>query len=153
MYALRKPIKACQGKGQGALLLREWPRHSPLESGHAVPFSLQDFGSLCEFVSSHPQHCGPCRPESVSVTCNNVSVKNQDWHTSNCFNRSLRGNKKYKYCGSVWCSWLPMRFKKTASSEFYTLTQDTLSKKLLGVGVTPPEQVLTSPSPSGSKIQ
>ena len=25
MYAVRKPIKACQGKGRGALPLREWP--------------------------------------------------------------------------------------------------------------------------------
>ena len=42
----RKAIKACQGKGQGALVLREWPRHSkalsPWESSCAVPFPPQD---------------------------------------------------------------------------------------------------------------
>ena len=48
-----KPIKACQGKGPGTLLLREWPCH---------PFSSTGLSSLCEFVSSQPQchgHCGP----------------------------------------------------------------------------------------------
>ena len=42
----RKPIKACQGKGRGALLVREWLRHSKAlslwESGCAVPFPPQD---------------------------------------------------------------------------------------------------------------
>ena len=31
MYAIRKQIKACQGKGQGILLLKEWQSCSPLE--------------------------------------------------------------------------------------------------------------------------
>ena len=31
-------------------LLRQGLRHSLSESGHAVPFSPQDFGSLCQFV-------------------------------------------------------------------------------------------------------
>ena len=43
---LIKPIKACQGKGQGTLLLRTWLRHSevlsPWESGHAITFLPQD---------------------------------------------------------------------------------------------------------------
>ena len=53
----RKAIKACQGKGQGALPLREWP---------CSPFSST--GSLCEFVLSQPQHLGHCRPVSTSLT-------------------------------------------------------------------------------------
>ena len=40
MYVIRKPIKACPGKGQGSLS----------ESGCAIPFSPQDFCSPCEFV-------------------------------------------------------------------------------------------------------
>ena len=46
-----KPIKACQGKGQGTLPVREWPCH---------PFSSTGLGSLCEFVSSQPQRCRHC---------------------------------------------------------------------------------------------
>ena len=38
-----KPIKACQGKGQGTLPSREWP---------CCPFSSTGLGSWCEFVSS-----------------------------------------------------------------------------------------------------
>ena len=41
-----KPIKACQGKGQGVLLLREWRRRSKAlslwGSGRAIPFPPQD---------------------------------------------------------------------------------------------------------------
>ena len=49
----RKAIKACPGRGQ-PLLGSLWPSHplSHLESGHAIPFSPQDFCSPCEFV-----HC------------------------------------------------------------------------------------------------
>ena len=46
----RKAIKACQGKGGGALLLREWQRH---------PFSSTGLNSPCEFVLSQPQHTDP----------------------------------------------------------------------------------------------
>ena len=41
-----KPIKACQGKGWGALPLREWTFH---------PSSSRGLDSPCEFVSSQPQ--------------------------------------------------------------------------------------------------
>ena len=54
-----KPIKACQGKGQGALPLREW-----LFS----PFSSTGLSSLCEFVSSQPQRCRHCKPASASIS-------------------------------------------------------------------------------------
>ena len=53
-----KPIKACQGKGQGALPLREW-----LFS----PFSSTGLSSLCEFVSSQPQCHRHCLPVSESI--------------------------------------------------------------------------------------
>ena len=43
----QKPVK---GKDQGALLLRKWTRR---------PFSSIGLGSLCEFVSSQPQHTDP----------------------------------------------------------------------------------------------
>ena len=46
----RKAIKACQDKGQGALLLREWL---------CGPFSSTGLGSPCEFVSSWLQHTDP----------------------------------------------------------------------------------------------
>ena len=61
----RKTIKACHGKGRGTLLLREWLRHSEVlsswESGHTIPFSPQDFCSLCVFVycSHNTRSCGP----------------------------------------------------------------------------------------------
>ena len=47
----RKTIKACPGRGWAL----SWALSSPLalshlESGHAVPFSPQDFCSPCEFV-------------------------------------------------------------------------------------------------------
>ena len=51
----RKATKACQGKGRGALPLRDWP---------CWPFFSTGFGSLCEFVSSQPQCYGHCRPVS-----------------------------------------------------------------------------------------
>ena len=57
MYAIRKPIKACQGKGQGALLLREWPRYSPLESGHAIPFHPQDSSPLSHNAADAAGQC------------------------------------------------------------------------------------------------
>ena len=40
-----KPIKACQGKGPCARLVREWPCH---------PFSSTGLGGRCEFVLSQP---------------------------------------------------------------------------------------------------
>ena len=55
----RKAIKDCQGKGQGALLLRQWP---------CCPFSSTGLSSPCEFVSSQPQHCRHCRPVPASET-------------------------------------------------------------------------------------
>ena len=53
-----KPIKACQGKGQGTLPVREWPCH---------PFSSTGLGSLCEFVSSQPQRCRHWPAVSVTL--------------------------------------------------------------------------------------
>ena len=43
----RKAIKACQGEGWGAFLLRKWP--SP-------PFSPTGLDSPCEFVWSQTHH-------------------------------------------------------------------------------------------------
>ena len=53
-----KPIKACQGKGWGALPLREC---TP-----CYPFSSTGLSSPCEFVSSQPQCRGHCLPVTVS---------------------------------------------------------------------------------------
>ena len=47
MQWAKKAIKACQGKGRGALPLREWLCH---------PFSSTGLSSPCEFVLSQPQH-------------------------------------------------------------------------------------------------
>ena len=49
MQWAKKAIKACQGKGRGALPLREWL---------CRPFSSTGLGSPCEFVSSQPQRRG-----------------------------------------------------------------------------------------------
>ena len=57
-----KSIKACQGKGQGTLPLREWLCH---------PFSSTGLGSPCEFVSSQPQRHGHCLPMTVSLKVSN----------------------------------------------------------------------------------
>ena len=50
MLCAQKSNKSLSRQGSGSL----WPSRpfSHLESGHAVPFSPQDFCSLCEFV-----HC------------------------------------------------------------------------------------------------
>ena len=53
----RKEIKACQGKGQSTVLLREWS---------CRPFSSTGLGTPCEFVSSQPQPRGHCRPVPAS---------------------------------------------------------------------------------------
>ena len=53
----RKAINACPGTGWGPL--------SHLESGHAVPFSPQDFCCPCEFVIAATTH-RPHWPESAS---------------------------------------------------------------------------------------
>ena len=52
----RKAIKACQSKGRGAVLWREWPR---------LPFSPQDFCRPCVFVYCC-HHTGSCWPGSAS---------------------------------------------------------------------------------------
>ena len=49
-------------------LSRQGSSHSLSQSGHAVPFSPQDFSSPCQFVSSHPQYQGHSWPESMSIS-------------------------------------------------------------------------------------
>ena len=63
----RKAIKACPGRGW-ALWGPLWPSCplSHLESGHAVPFSLQDFCSPCVFVYCC-HNTGSCWPGSAST--------------------------------------------------------------------------------------
>ena len=63
----RKAIKACPGRGRAFLGALSGPHTlSHLESGHVVPFSLQDFCSLCIFVyCSH--NTGSCWPGSTSL--------------------------------------------------------------------------------------
>ena len=61
-----KPIKAYQGKGWGALLLRRSEVLSPCEL-LCCSFSSTGLGSPCEFVSSQPQCHGYCFPVSASV--------------------------------------------------------------------------------------
>ena len=59
----RKAIKACPGRGWPSLGLSLALSH--LESGHAIPFSPQDFCSPCVFVCcSH--NTGSCRPGSAT---------------------------------------------------------------------------------------
>ena len=53
---LRKAIKACQGRGRGALLLREWRRR---------PFSSTGLGRPCVFVYCR-HNARSCRPGSAS---------------------------------------------------------------------------------------
>ena len=57
-----KPVKACQGKGQGTL---------PLRSGHAIPFPPLD-SVVHEFVSFQPQCCRHCLPVTASHSYNNI---------------------------------------------------------------------------------
>ena len=60
-----KTIKACQGKDQGSLFLREWPRcsklFSPWESGCAIPFPPQD--------SVVPVNLSPLSHNAVDTAC------------------------------------------------------------------------------------
>ena len=57
----RKAIKACPGRGQLSWALSGPLALSHLESGHAIPFSPQDFCSPCVFVYCihNPVSCGP----------------------------------------------------------------------------------------------
>ena len=75
-----KPIKACQGKGWGALPLREWLSH---------PFSSTGLSSPCEFVLSQPQRHGHCLPVSTSNLFWHVIIKIHIWSLSPVSNTEL----------------------------------------------------------------
>ena len=82
----RKSIQACQGRGQGALLLREWLRHSEAlsswESGRTVPFPPQDLCSPCvcvlEYWNLSSRSCGP-RSASLSHSLNRRAPRPLLW--------------------------------------------------------------------------
>ena len=94
-----KTIKACQGKGQGTLHLREWPCH---------PFSSTGLGSLCEFVSSQPQCHRHCLPVTTS---GNIGLKSRSFLLPIFFvmyllrhGKQKKKNKKWDYIKISLCT-------------------------------------------------
>ena len=108
---MRTFCDVCYSKANKSLS-RQGSRRSPLErvakvlslseNGHAVPFSPQDFGSLCEF-SSHPQHRGHCWPEhalrlTVTREDRGGTFRGKGWKVCRNHYKGHMDNNRAGYC-------------------------------------------------------